>query len=230
MTYPLVAEQLPVLADLARVPTGIPVALLLRHSIRGPIPRTSRGDEILLTPEGHRLALELGRLMGPRFVSVATSPVQRCRETAERLLDGAGQDLPQRVDRTLGRPGIVMGNEDIVWSTFHREGIHPTMVRYIGGEPLPGFPALRATALQLALWLAGSVAGGPPGIHLFSSHDLMIMGLLSGLEQRPLAGERWPDFLDGVYTWTEQDAVRLLYRGELLHLPVDDALAELTQP
>ncbi|HEU5377242.1 MAG TPA: histidine phosphatase family protein [Ktedonobacteraceae bacterium] len=82
--------------------------LLLRHSHRFPLPDSllSSGSEVDLTPEGIRMAEELGGML-QRFRPglLQTSPVLRCVHTLQVIRKGAGWDVPITTDWRLGKPG-----------------------------------------------------------------------------------------------------------------------------
>lgn len=94
------------LANAARERAGLPTALIIRHAER---PRfaanatASLMDAVSITENGYSAAQHLGiRLMWARRV-VYTSPVLRCRQTAEALGAGGPHDLA-----TLGTVDVLV--------------------------------------------------------------------------------------------------------------------------
>jgi hypothetical protein len=78
--------------DLALLPGDRPVALVLRHAERPPIVHGHVGAELALTVDGRAASRRLGVELGNRLRSSRTSPMRRCRETAQLICEGAGID------------------------------------------------------------------------------------------------------------------------------------------
>jgi broad specificity phosphatase PhoE len=78
---------------LAEVPTDRPVAMLIRHSVRGHLDEGDAGYAMPLTEEGPALPLDLGAHLTGRLRGAHASPLLRTMQTAERLLEGAGLEL-----------------------------------------------------------------------------------------------------------------------------------------
>src|SRR6266567_4881735 len=97
------------------LPTDEGIAVLLRHSCRPPIPEGETGSEISLTDEGERMAEKLGALIGNRIHQVYTSPLLRCRQTAQALVRGAGSRGLPIEDRRLGNPGPFVLDDRAAW-------------------------------------------------------------------------------------------------------------------
>ena len=76
------------LANLEKIIPGLPAVMILRHSERGEILDPSNID-IDLTPRGLRAAYEFGiGLPLEHTYCFFHSPVTRCRETAEKIMEG----------------------------------------------------------------------------------------------------------------------------------------------
>lgn len=100
----------------ADVPADAPVAVLLRHSVRGPLPPGNAGDAVPLTCAGVGLARHLGAMLGDRLSSLHAGPLRRCMETAEALRSGAGVDVPVFADSLLGDPSVFVADTRLAWS------------------------------------------------------------------------------------------------------------------
>lgn len=145
------------------VPRDRPVAMLIRHSVRDHLEEGDAGYHMPLTPDGHRLATELGRLLGDRLRSAHASPFLRTVQTSERLVEGAGLGLGVRQDTLLGDPGVYMLDRRA--GPYWRDLGHEEMMRRLVGDapPLPGCAASDSAARFLVhhMLAAGSRAYTP---------------------------------------------------------------------
>jgi broad specificity phosphatase PhoE len=226
------------LRNLDGVPVDAPVCLLLRHSARDRIAPGETGNELPLTPEGVRLAEELGRALGSRIAGLRASPVERCVQTAECLARGTGgagkmgspvegggagePDLsiepavPVTIDAHLGGPGVYVEDLELVWQEFWRLGrtafLHRVMECGLNGAPaLPGLVRTDVAARRLVGHMLG-LAKGKPGVHVFVTHDVIIVPTVACCLGAPLPKPLWPAFLEGGLFWRENGAVRLRYQ------------------
>ena len=201
-----------VLHWLETVPKGVPVALLLRHSVRGDLPADSPGDDVPLTEDGVRIARELGATLGPRLRTLRASPVLRCGQTAEAIREGARSELPIESDRMLGAPGAFVIEGRVAWQTWRTLG-HERMVTHlaIGDHALPGMAHPDWAARFLVQHLMAACAE-EPGVHVFVTHDALVGPTAERLLGVPLGPKPWPWFLEGAFFWREGGAVHAAYR------------------
>ncbi len=170
---------------LDEVPGDRPVAMLIRHSVRNHLEEGDAGYHMPLTPDGHRLARELGSLLGKRLRSAHASPLLRTMQTSERLVEGAGGDAEVHPDTLLGDPGVYMldGRAGPYW---HDLGHQEMMRRLVeDASPLPGCAASDAAARFLVHHMLAAAAG-QPGIHAFSTHDSLVTATAARILQVPL--------------------------------------------
>lgn len=218
MTIPL-----PLLYDIEQVlrdgPSGPPtrVALLLRHSERFPIVTPADTYLVGLTGEGVRLAEELGGLLGNRFAPgrLRSSPVSRCRATAEAIARGAGWASKVRADHHLSHPFI-----EPAWDLVERVQ---------SGRSNDYNSALPAPLPQLLSWITGAKrsAGAPqnarqaylplldehPVLDVLVTHDTTVIAVAGGLLHAPVLGPDWPGYLEGLLFWWEENQLCVRWRG-----------------
>ena len=120
------------------VPSDRPVAMLVRHSVRGHLPPGDAGYALPITDVGHQLARELGMKLRGRLRRVHASPLLRTMQTAERLAEGAEGETTIVPDRMLGDPGafVVDGRAGATWSELGHEEVMRRLVH--GDDVLPG--------------------------------------------------------------------------------------------
>lgn len=199
------------LAWLEQVPRDHPVAMLIRHSVRGPLAEGDAGYAMPLTEEGHRLAVQLGSQLRGRLQSAHASPLLRTMQTAERLLEGAGVGGAVRPDTHLGDPGIYMLDRRAGphWRELGHEGM---MTRLVTNQPpLSGCADADASARFLVLHMLAA-ARGAPGVHAFVTHDSLVTATAARLLDVPLTRDDWPWYLEAVFFWEENDGIHAAYR------------------
>lgn len=189
--------------SLAAIPTDQPVALLLRHSVRDPIPEGETGNDLPLTDKGVEIARELGEKLKGRLSTLHTSPVRRCVQTAEHLRSGAGINCEIKLDRMLGDPGVFIEDAEVAGQNFQTREYWELIASLVRGEKLIGMRHGPTAARQLTEHMLARI-DGKPGVHIFVTHDYFLATLaavgLALASDESLA----PKFLDGVFIW--QDA------------------------
>jgi hypothetical protein len=176
------------------------VVLLMRHSVRFPILTPADTYVVGLTEEGVLLAEKLGETLGRCFSPgrLRSSPIGRCRATAEAMARGAGWPGKVRADKRLSHPFIAPA-----WYVVEHGGPN-------GVLPEPILPLLRWMfgAPELAL---GEVQ---PRLDVLVTHDTVLGALVNCLLCAPVLGpEYWPDYLEGVFAWRAEGYLHLRWRG-----------------
>ncbi len=189
-----------------------PWSLLLRHATRPPIPAGSFGNDLSITEEGRREAVDLGELLRGRIRRLVTSPVLRCVETAEAIRCGGRASRQAATDQTLGDPGVWIEDGDAVGDAFLRDGPRGVVARQLAGDSISGMTPVDTGAARFMEMLV-SDQGKPGEIDIFVSHDAVIAPLLAiVLEVRDLA-EIWPAYIEGALFSPEGDGLAVLWRG-----------------
>ena len=198
-----------------------PVAVLLRHSARGPLPSGEAGHAVPLTADGVRRARTLGSMLGTSLRTLHTSPLPRCVQTAEALRSGAGVAVPINSDRLLGDPGVYVIDGERAWSNWASLG-HEAVIESLvtGRRDLPGMAEPgRAARILLRHMLA--TAGDRPGLHLFVTHDIVITVTMAKLFGEPLGKKDWPRYLEGAFFWQSEGSTAAAYRDLVNYRPND---------
>ena len=91
-------------------PTSRPIALLIRHAEREEIPAGKFGRNCPITENGVLSSRELGeRFLRGRLDSIHVSPLPRCQQTAEAIIEGTdyqpGEGMVIEHSNLLGEPG-----------------------------------------------------------------------------------------------------------------------------
>ncbi len=142
-----------------------------------------RAEGVELDEQGRTDARAVGeRLAGVAVTTVVTSPVLRCRQTTDLLLEGAGLDLAPEVDERLtecdygswtNRPLTELAKEP-AWAQIQAT---PTSVTFPDGESMSAmFDRVEAA---LADWRVRVAAADPHAVWLMVSHGDPIKALLA---------------------------------------------------
>jgi broad specificity phosphatase PhoE len=201
--------------DIANAPLNRPVALLLRHSARGPLPEGEHGNDVPITLSGKLSSEELGRQLGTRIRSLHSSPVPRCIQTANAVREGANAEMDVVVSRMLGDPGVFVLDGELAWGNWERLG-HEEVMRCLVSEddPLPGMAQPDEAARLLLRHMLAS-AGDSDGLHIFITHDSVITATVSRLQGKPHGSSDWPCFLEGALFWQSEEGVHVGYREDV---------------
>lgn len=198
------------------LPITCPVAVLLRHAERAPIPQGEVGIEILLTDAGIREARELGRQVGQRIVRIESSPVERCMQTSRAILEGASGSVAISQNRLLGDPGVFVVDGEKAFENWVRFGNDGVMNRICTqDEALPGMVDPQMAAQQLLDHMVSTIQGRA-GVHLFVTHDVILAGFVGRLLGVNHAHDAFPRYLEGAVTWQVGDEVHIRYRDSVV--------------
>lgn len=175
--------------SLARSEGAARRVLLVRHSDRpASVPGISDAD-FGLTEVGEARARLLGRRLGDGLRWALSSPLRRCRRTAE-LAGLVAED-----STLLGAPGPFVVDCPRGQEVFESHGT-PVVVRaQIRGETWGCMRALEEGAASVVHDLLGRL-GARPGTGLAVSHDAIVMPILAWITGETFA-DRWLDPLDG---------------------------------
>lgn len=186
------------------------VAIIIRHSIRGPI---GEGDEdVPITEEGRHCAKLLGERLAWKGPLIArSSPKLRCVQTAEEVLKGYRSKNPdietsfQGFNQSLAamlhsdefRPEISELIDEIQKAAYNQSSkewnISPNLVE-----------ASKTISNAVLERLLDILKKSPEGtLNLFVDHDLHIILLRENTHGGRFINKRWLDFLDGIVLTSE---------------------------
>ncbi len=192
------------------------VAIILRHAERHPIVNYSNALDPCLTEKGEEDAYQFGTILKAiNPVKLFHSPVQRCKQTAEKIHAGL-LSIDQKASIggyliELGGPYITSPWEGITAKLEHMG--HAAFIRkWFNNEFPPDYimPLGLAARSQLRILFRQLASDDASTINV--THDWNIMLLREfyfGLRHEEI-GE--PDYLDGLYAHIRDDALHLIYR------------------
>lgn len=192
------------------------VVIVVRHAERHPVEDLLRHEEALLTERGHRQAREAGtrlRDVHERLV-IHTSPVERCKETAQGIAHGFGAEARiGAVDEGLGAP-FVLDRHKAFSLVMERGGRF--MRDWFDGKLPPGTFLARADAARTQLE-AIERALQHDAMSVCVTHDWNIA--LMKEHWLALSPERgWPQFLDGIVYARDNEGALVEIDGRVARL------------
>lgn len=180
------------------------MAVLLRHAERHAVTDLRTHEAVLLTPRGHQHAREAGERLGASCVSlrVLHSPVERCRETARAIVDGAlRQGVRAQVEGKLDALGSPFVKDLARAADIAQQHGFPGFLRawFDGVLPYDVFAPAEPAAHEQVDAAARAIKPGAD-LHVLVTHDWNI-----ALIKEKLLGVRiddnkaaWPNYLDGL--------------------------------
>ena len=199
---------------LSRVPARAGVSLVVRHAERTEIPSGTFGADVSLTRQGAADAKRLGAaLSGGRRVTIVSSPVHRCAQTAGAILRGGGWAGEVALDSRLGDPGPFVTEPDVSGPLFLATPVRDLARRQlVEAGPLPG---MRPTAEEVRILLdltAGNLEQDGR-LNVYVTHDVILAVLVASLFRLPIEDVGWPGYLDGLLLWSSARRLRFSWRG-----------------
>ena len=195
------------------------VVKLIRHAERPPLPAGSPGDTLALTSEGVRAAREFGGTLGGRLGRVVSSPVLRCVQTAEAILNGAGASRPCLTDRRLGNPGAWVADGVLVGPSFLMHGAEAVVRQQLRG-PVDGMRSLEE-GVRMLLQCLFAIPTLDGSVDVFVSHDAVIAPLVGVLIGTQEVEDVWPHFLESASFSSLDGRVQLTWRDTTYSLPAE---------
>ncbi len=184
-----------------------PRALLLRHSDRYDIPQGNSGSEIPLTPVGEMRARELGEHLGEPLTWGMSSPLLRCRRTAELM------GIKPTSSHHLGAPGPFVVDRKVGSKVFGEVGTPGVVYAQIRGETWNCMRDLDEGARLVWKLLQNSIHQHS-GTGVAVSHDAIVMPFIAWATDYDFADD-WLEPLDGVVVCEGF----VVWRGERYEVP-----------
>lgn len=172
--------------------------LLIRHAERPDIPVNTVGNEVLLTDKGKEDTRVFARSISDPVVSIQSSPIGRCMQTAEIIADVVGFDQGNVVtNRDLGDPGFIISDGAVAWTHWQEKG-HETVNEYLlsGSERWEGFKDLDHAVKHFDTSIRKQLSEQSDGVHIWITHDTVLATYASRIMPGRLKIKQWPKYLD----------------------------------
>jgi broad specificity phosphatase PhoE len=190
--------------EIKKHPTHSKLALLLRHGDREQIPQGEFGNEILLNEKGKQNSLAFGEALREFPIKrILSSPIPRCIQTAELIVEGFGNSIEIVSTKSLGDPGLHTADEKVAGEFYLAHGFHEILRRFMRNEPVPGVPDLKHFSNIMTEFLNQNTKEN--GLTIFVTHDSLIAMYHFCLNGTVYTIDNWIDYLEGlVYKIEEQ--------------------------
>lgn len=200
------------LSNYHRLPSDLPVAMLVRHSVRPFLISGARGDEVSLTEEGVNLAEKLGFAIKEKISRIFSSPVLRCVQTGDAIARGAGKEAVSIQSDVLGAPGAFSFGTRGSGEFWRRKG-HKDTLAYLStaDKPVENMPEPNWAARYLLNMMVKETES-EGGLNVFVTHDSLITALVAQITGTALKRNQWPQYLDSVFFYKTENHLHLLYK------------------
>lgn len=210
---------------------AVPVTLFTRHSLREMVAGQGLASyDLQLTAQGRDLAQSWGAHLVEysqrELHHCISSPIQRCRDTASLMIQGAeavGQNRASVIDVVseglLVEPGSFVVDIDQAAPYFHRQGALGFMNSFIN-QRLPGMKHPIDGVLDVLELIYHTHPEQQAGLSLAVSHDTILAALLAVIAgQQQIRPEDWPEMMEGLFVWFDGDdfsncCLNWIWRGE----------------
>ncbi|MEZ9461477.1 hypothetical protein CWO01_11615 [Vibrio splendidus] len=186
--------------------------ILIRHAERLEIAPNEVGNDVVLTEQGKQDTAIYAQSIRGQVVSMMTSPIERCIETAEIIAKEKGFPA-ENIERSclLGNPGFVIEDGKLAWQQWQTKG-HDFVNQHLlsATVALPGFVDFETGVNAFLNEIATSLADAPEGLHVWVTHDVMLATLASRISSNHLTLAEWPHFL-GYLMVTLEDSGELSF-------------------
>lgn len=171
--------------------------LLIRHAERPQIPENSVGDEVLLTEKGKADTRNFAQRISGPVISIQSSPIERCRQTAEIIADVVGFRREGIIsNRDLGNPGFIIKDGAEAWIHWQEKGHHSVNEHLLSGsEHWEGFEDLDHAVAVFDGKIRKQLLQLNKGVHVWVTHDTILATYASRIMARRLETNQWPQYL-----------------------------------
>ncbi|MFT6402318.1 MAG: broad specificity phosphatase PhoE [Pseudohongiellaceae bacterium] len=171
--------------------------IIVRHAERPDISPTAVGNDVLLTEKGKAESRLFGEKVEQPVLSIKTSPIGRCRQTAEIIAD-ATQFSVSKIENSilLGDPGFMIDNAELAWMHWVDKG-HESVNQHLisGSQKWSGFVDLESAVNTVKKEIQTVLMDNTKGTHVWVTHDTVLATLASRLLPQNITLEQWPEFL-----------------------------------
>lgn len=171
--------------------------LLVRHAERPYIPANTVGNEVRLTAKGKADTRNFAQSISGPVVSIHSSPIGRCRQTAEIIAEVVGFNSKNIVsNRDLGDPGYIIQDGREAWKHWQSKGssvVNDYLLR--GDSRWSGFHDLNKVTCQFLEIIRSNLECAKEGTHVWITHDTILATFASRVLPNYLNMGQWPGFL-----------------------------------
>lgn len=188
--------------------------LIVRHAERPQIADGEVGNDLCLTEAGVQATKCFASMLDQEIVSIQSSPILRCMQTAQLIADTHGYAREHiKANRLLGDPGFFIANADLAWQSWLGRGSEAVNAHLLSGsETWPGFRKFDDAVADIIDQIRTALSSYRHGLVIWVTHDTILATLASRLLTTPLSMAEWPDFLGALDVSLANDGeLKLIY-------------------
>ncbi|MFM2487005.1 histidine phosphatase family protein [Celerinatantimonas yamalensis] len=187
--------------------------LIVRHAARPDILPNTVGNDVMLTDEGIEQSKLFASLINDQVLSIKTSPIERCIQTAELIAQTTNfkvDDIEQC--RLLGDPGFFIKDADLAWLHWLKKGHEAVNLHLLSGtESWDGFYDLNNSVESIFSDIKTLLSNSANGVHLWVTHDTILATLAARIGDSRLTLQDWPNFLGYLEIKLNNDQIYVNY-------------------
>lgn len=187
--------------------------LIIRHAARPDILTNTVGNDVMLTDEGIEHSKLFASLINGQVLSIRTSPIGRCVQTAELIAQTTHfklDDIEQC--RLLGDPGFIIKDGDLAWQHWLSKGNEAVNLHLLSGtESWDGFYDLNDSVAHIFSDIKTLLSNSANGVHLWVTHDTILATLAARIGDKRLTLQDWPNFLGYLEIKLNDDQIHVSY-------------------
>jgi len=190
-------------------------AIIMRHADREHIKQGVNEDEPI-NEAGRINSIELGEKLALfNSVKIFTSPIGRCIQTGEAILQGFKKQGCTSESSMLGEPGPFVFDRKLASKVFNEYGCIRTVENQIAGQRLEGVRSVEEGGGLLKNYVLSEMqVNNKENLLIFITHDAILAPFIYLYTGEKFNKEHWVDFLDGVIFIKENENVQLIRNGE----------------
>jgi broad specificity phosphatase PhoE len=192
--------------------------IIIRHAERPEIADGAVGNELTLTKKGEADSVAFAQQVSSDIISIRTSPIVRCVQTAQIMASQWGYPLSEiQTCKKLGDPGFFIRDSELAWQSWLEKGAKAVNQHLLTGrDKWPGFVHFDMAILEMKFLILKTLATRKYGTHVWVTHDTILATIASRLLPSPILMSEWPSFLGML-------EISLDHKGKLklLYLPHD---------
>lgn len=195
--------------------------LIVRHAERPSIANGEVGDGLTLTENGVQATKHFARGLNEEIVSIHSSPILRCVQTAQLIADEHDYAHANiQPSRLLGDPGFFIEDADLAWQSWLDKGSELVNTHLLAGtETWPGFRDFDQAIVEMLGHMRAELSSCRSGLTVWVTHDTILATLASRLLPEPLTLADWPDFLGSLQVSCDVHDELLLTYVPVRYLP-----------
>jgi len=172
--------------------------IFIRHGDRDKIPDGEFGNEVELNSLGKYRSVEYGiEISNMRINTIYTSPIKRCVQTAENIVQGLGRRIPIELTTLLGDPGAFVYDGKLAGEKYMELGFEICYNSLLNHVPVEGNRDIAEGAALLNDFF--NRAAVKDGVNIFISHDMIVaLYAFETFGQKYTLGENWVKYLGGL--------------------------------